>query len=97
MWYLMLSHTDLPPVSAKVAKEALTNHFAFLKRQHPAGKILFSGPTPGRSLGISVIKAGSRNEAVTVVAEDPMHTYNVRCAEVIGWEAHQIVGTGFKD
>ena len=46
MWYLMLSHTDLPPVSAEVSKEALANHFAFLKRQHAAGNILFSGPTP---------------------------------------------------
>jgi uncharacterized protein YciI len=97
MWYLMLSHTDLPPVSAEVAKEALTNHFAFLKRQHPAGKILFSRSTPDRSRGFYVIKAGSHNEAVTVAAEDPIHTYNVRSAEVIDWEVHQIMGAGFKD
>jgi uncharacterized protein YciI len=97
MWYLMLSHTDLPPVSADVSKEALTDHFAFLKRQHAAGNILFSGPTPDRSLGIYVIKANSHDEAVAIAAEDPMHTYKVRRAEVIDWEVHQIMGAGFKN
>lgn len=97
MWYLMLSHTDLPPVSAEVAKQTLTEHFAFLKRQHQAGSILFSGPTPDRSLGIYVIKASSHDEAVAIAAEDPMHLNQVRRAEVIDWEVHQIMGAGFKD
>ena len=68
MWYLMLSHTDLPPVSAEVSKETLTNHFAFLKRQHATGNILFSGPTPDRSMGIYVIKASSYDQALAIAA-----------------------------
>lgn len=93
----MLSHSDLPPVTAEVAKEALFHHFAFLKCQHAAGNILFSGPTPDRSLGIYVIKADSHDDAVAITAEDPMHIYKVRRAEIIDWEVHQIMGAGFKD
>ena len=95
MWYLMLSHTDMPPVSADVRKDALAKHFQFLRRQHDAGKILFSGPTPDRSLGIYVIKADSHEEADAIAAEDPMHAMRVRRAEIIDWEVHQIMGAGW--
>ena len=44
MWYLLLSHRDLPPVDDDSRDKAREGHFAFLRKQHDAGKILFSGP-----------------------------------------------------
>ena len=97
MWYLLLSHTDLPPISDEEKQKAREGHFAFLRKQHHAGNILFSGPTADRSLGIYVIKAGSHDEAVAIADEDPMHSFKVRRPEVLDWDVHQIMGAGFTD
>jgi uncharacterized protein YciI len=87
----------LPLLSAEVSKVAVTDHFAFMKRQHAADNILFSVPTLDSSMGIYVIKADSRDEAVAVAAEGSMHMYKGRSAEVTEGEVHQIIGAGFKD
>lgn len=97
MWYLLLSHRDLPPVDDDARDKAREGHFAFLRKQHDAGKILFSGPTADRSMGIYVIKADSHDEAVAIADEDPMHIYKVRRPEVIDWDIHQIMGAGFAE
>ncbi len=94
MWYLLLSHTDLPPVPDDTRKQAMEGHFAFLERQHSAGNILFSGPTKDRSLGIYVIHADSKEQAEAIAGEDPMHANKVRRPEVLEWDVHQIMGAG---
>ena len=55
MWYPLLSHRDLPAIDDESRDKAREGQFAFLRKHHFAGKILFSGPTIDRSLGIYVI------------------------------------------
>ena len=55
MWYPLLSHRHLRAVDDESRDEAREGQFAFLRKHHFAGKILFSGPTIDRSWGIYVI------------------------------------------
>jgi uncharacterized protein YciI len=59
MWYLVLRRPVKPREEWTVT---LDQHLLWMKQQHEAGKILFSGPTPDRKLGIYVIRAGSRKK-----------------------------------
>src|SRR3972149_4903850 len=68
MWYLILRKAIKPREEWTVT---LDQHMVWMKRQHEAGKILFSGPTPDRKLGIYVIRAPSREEAERIAASDP--------------------------
>src|SRR2546423_341120 len=68
MWYLTLRRNAKPRDQFTVT---LDQHLVWMKQQHEAGRILFSGPTPDRSTGIYVIRAGSREEAERIAASDP--------------------------
>ena len=65
-----------------------------MERQHQSGKVLFSGPTPDRSIGIYVVKAGSNDEARALVDTDPFHAAGLRGYEIIECEIHQVLGAG---
>lgn len=91
MWYLVLRRPVKPREEWTVT---LDQHLAWMKQQHEAGKILFSGPTPDRKLGIYVIRAGSREEAETVAAGDPYTAAGFSTFDLIEWEVHQIMGAG---
>jgi SAM-dependent methyltransferase len=73
------------------------DHLAWMKQQHDAGKIIFSGPGHGEddtAYGIYLIRCGSKQEAQQIAAGDPF-TANGHCAfELIEWEVHQILGAG---
>ena len=90
MWYLVLSR----PTGEKDGRPHLDQHLAYQHKQHSAGNILFSGPTPDRTVGIIVIKAGSRQEAEAIADEDPFHAEGVRKYEMLEWEIHQVLGAG---
>ena len=68
MWYLILRRPLRPREEWTVS---LDQHLAWMKQQHEAGRILFSGPTPDRTLGIYVIRANSRQEAEKIASGDP--------------------------
>jgi len=65
-----------------------------MKQQHDAGRILFSGPTADRKLGIYVIRAGSKEEAEAVAASDPYTKAGFCAFDLLEWEVHQILGAG---
>jgi uncharacterized protein YciI len=65
-----------------------------MKQQHDAGRILLSGPSPDRSLGIYLIKAESREEAEKVAAGDPYTAAGHATFDLIEWEIHQVFGIG---
>jgi uncharacterized protein YciI len=65
-----------------------------MKRQHEAGKILMSGPTPDRKIGIYVIRAKSRDEAEKIAASDPYTEGGFCTFDLYEWEVHQILGAG---
>ncbi len=73
---------------------SLDQHLVWMKQQHEAGRILFSGPTPDRKLGIYVIRASSREEAERIAASDPYTAAGFCAFELFEWEVHQIMGVG---
>ncbi|MBI2998731.1 MAG: hypothetical protein HYY46_09830 [Deltaproteobacteria bacterium] len=91
MWYLVLRRSVKPREEWTVS---LDQHLVWMKQQHEAGKILFSGPTPDRKLGIYVIRAGSRQEAERIAAGDPYTEAGLCSFDLIEWEIHQVMGIG---
>jgi uncharacterized protein YciI len=91
MWYITLRRNAKPRDQFTVT---LDQHLVWMKQQHEAGRILFSGPTPDRSTGIYVIRAGSREEAERIAASDPFTVAGCTTFELIEWEVHQVLGVG---
>ncbi len=91
MWYLALRRAVRPREEWTVN---LDQHLAWMKRQHEAGKILFSGPTADRKYGIYVIRAASKAEAENIAASDPYTAAGFSTFELLEWEIHQIMGCG---
>ena len=91
MWYITLRRNAKPRDQFTVT---LDQHLVWMKQQHEAGRILFSGPTPDRSTGIYVIRAGSREEAERIAASDPYTAAGCTTFELIEWEVHQVLGLG---
>ncbi len=91
MRYLVLSRANMSPDEVRKMSQ---EHLAWMEGQHESGKVLFSGPTPDRSIGIYVVKAGSYDEAKALVDTDPFHLAGLRSHEIIEWEIHQVPGAG---
>jgi len=91
MWYLVLRRPVKPREEWTVT---LDQHFVWMKEQHQSGRILFSGPSADRKLGIYVIRAGSREEAERIASGDPYTKAGLTAFDVIEWEVHQILGAG---
>src|SRR5262249_2960122 len=91
MWYIILRRNAKPRDQFTVT---LDQHLVWMKQQHEAGRILFSGPTPDRSTGIYVMRAGSREEAERIAASDPFTAAGGTTFGLIEWEWHQVPGVG---
>jgi uncharacterized protein YciI len=91
MWYLILRRPVKPREEWTVT---LDQHLVWMKRQHEAGTILFSGPTSDRKYGIYVVKANSKEDAEKIAAGDPYTAAGFCAFEALEWEVHQILGTG---
>jgi len=91
MWYLIQRRPVRPREEWTVS---LDQHLAWMKEQHENGRILFSGPSADRKLGIYVIRAASRAEAERLAASDPYTKAGFCAFDIIEWEVHQILGAG---
>lgn len=91
MWYLVLRRPTTPRDQWTVT---LDQHLIWMKQQHQAGKILFSGPTTDRKYGVYVIRAESKQEAEQIAASDPYTAAGFCAFELLEWEVHQIMGVG---
>jgi uncharacterized protein YciI len=91
MWYLILRRPVRPREEWTVS---LNQHLAWMKQQHEAGKILFSGPTADRKFGVYVIRSGSKEEAEKIAAADPYTAAGFCAFDLFEWEVHQILGAG---
>ena len=91
MWYLIQRRPVRPREEWTVG---LDQHLVWMKEQHETGRILFSGPSADRKLGIYVIRAGSREEAERIAASDPYTKAGFCAFDLIEWEVHQILGAG---
>ncbi|MGH7767935.1 MAG: YciI family protein [Candidatus Binatia bacterium] len=91
MWYLIHRRPIRPRGEWTVS---LDQHLVWMKQQHDAGRILFSGPTADRKLGIYVIRASSREEAESIAAGDPYTKAGFCAFDLFEWEVHQVLGAG---
>ena len=91
MWYLIHRKPVRPREEWTVS---LDEHLVWMKQQHEAGRILFSGPTSDRKLAIYVIRAGSREEAERIAGSDPYTKAGFCVFEIFEWEIHQMLGVG---
>jgi uncharacterized protein YciI len=93
MWYLCLRKRKAvqPPGPREVDLDV---HLAWMRRQQYAGKILFSGPSPKRGLGIYVIRADSETEAAAIANDDPYTRDGQTEFELIEWDVRQVLGAG---
>ena len=91
MWYLAMRRALQPRAEWTTS---LDEHLRWMQQQHAAGRILFSGPSADRQLGIYVIRADSRAEAEQVAASDPYTAAGYCTFDLIEWEVHQALGIG---
>ncbi len=91
MWYLALRRPIKPREQWTVN---LDQHLSWMKQQHIAGKILFSGPTTDRQYGIYVIRADSKHDAEQIAGSDPYTAAGFCAFDLLEWEVHQIMGVG---
>jgi uncharacterized protein YciI len=91
MWFL----TQRRPVKPREEwTVSLDEHLVWMKQQHEAGRIVISGPTPDRKLGMYLIRAASRDEAERIAGSDPYTAAGFTTFDLIEWEIHQIMGAG---
>jgi uncharacterized protein YciI len=91
VWYLVLRRPIKPREEWTVS---LDQHLVWMKAQHEAGKILFSGPTTDRKYGVYVIRASTKDEAEQIAATDPYTAAGFCAFDLLEWEVHQIMGAG---
>jgi uncharacterized protein YciI len=91
MWFLCQRRNVRPREQRTVT---LNEHFVWMKQQHEAGNIVISGPAQNRSLGMYLIRAGSREEAEAIASGDPFTVAGDCSFDLIDWEIHQILGVG---
>ena len=95
MWFICLRRAVVP---REQWTTSVDDHLGWMKQQHEAGRILFSGPghyvDRAEMLGIYLIRAGSRDEAVTIANGDPFTAAGHCAFDLIEWEVHQIFGAG---
>lgn len=93
MWYLCLRKRKAVQPDGPPAVN-LDVHLAWMRRQHEEGKILFSGPSSKRKLGIYVIRASSEEEAMRIASDDPF-TLDGQCEfDLLEWDVRQALGVG---
>ena len=93
MFYLTLRKSAAPRIDWTVTLE---EHLTWMREQHARGTIIMSGPTPDRQLGIYIIRAPSREDAGAIAAADPYTAAGFCTYEIIEWDVHEILGTGFR-
>lgn len=75
-------------------KATLDTHLAWMQREHEAGRIILSGPSPDLTLGMYLIRAASREEAEAIAASDPYTVEGDSSYELVQWNIRQIMGVG---
>lgn len=88
-WFLTLHRWAVDP---RQALSRLEEHRAWVLRQHRAGNILISGPTPDRSLGIMLFRGDSQADVEALLGTEPWIAAGERTVEVIPWDVHELLG-----
>ena len=88
-WFLTLHRWAVDP---REALPRLGEHRSWVLRQHDAGNIVISGPTPDRALGIMVFRSTSQAEVEAILRSEPWIAAGERTVEIIPWDVHELLG-----
>lgn len=88
-WFLILSR--LVPGAEEGRRKHFQEHMDWLNAHHENGRMLFSGPTTDRQIGVYLMRATDLDEAEAIAATDPHHIYGERVADVYEWEVMQLM------
>jgi uncharacterized protein YciI len=94
MWYFC-QRRNIRPREQRAA--SLKEHLLWMKQQHDEGNIVLSGPSPDHSLGMYLIRAGSRDAAERIAASDPFTAAGDCAYELFDWQINEIMGVGFRN
>ena len=83
MWYLVMSRQV---TSDEQRMQTHPAHIEWLLEQHRAGRVLVSGPTADRGMGMYILVGCDRSEAHALAAQDPYHASGDRRMEIFEWE-----------
>jgi uncharacterized protein YciI len=91
MWYVVMSKS----IGPREAIRGLENeNLSWMRQQHDAGSVLFSGPTT-EGVGIWVIRAANREAAKALLASHPWVMRGLRdVSEIYEWNVQQALGIG---
>lgn len=92
--YWLVRATPEPGTTAVDIERHVDAHLAWLLALEADGVVLLSGPLTsgpgvGPGSGITVLRAGSADEAAKIAATDPFVTAGLRTAEVFGWRVNE--------
>ena len=73
---------------------SLDKHLEWMKVQHEEGRVLLSGPAPGKKCSFYLIKTNSEAEAQSIAREDPYTAAGLCDFELYPWNINQILGVG---
>lgn len=90
MWYVVMSKNIVPRETLQGTEP---ENLAWMKEQHDAGKVLFSGPTT-EGVGIWILHVGSKEEAAKLVDTHPWVSRKWREYEIYEWRVTQALGVG---
>src|SRR5262245_25085128 len=90
-WYVVMSKSIGPREAIRGLED---QNLSWMKTNHDAGNVLFSGPT-NQGVGIWVLRAASLDAAKALVAEHPWVKAGLRdVSEIYEWNVQQALGIG---
>jgi uncharacterized protein YciI len=90
-WYVVMSKSIGPREAIRGLED---QNLSWMKTNHDAGKVLFSGPT-SQGVGIWVLRASSMDDARALVADHPWVKAGLRdVSEIYEWNVQQALGIG---
>ena len=90
-WYVVMSKS-IGPREAIRGRE--NENLSWMKEQHDAGRVMFSGPTT-EGVGIWVFRGANKDEVAAVLQTHPWVKDGMRdVSEIYEWNVQQALGIG---
>ena len=90
-WYVVMSKST---ASRDAIRGRENENLAWMKEQHDAGRVLFSGPTT-EGVGIWVLRGSSKDEVTAVLQTHPWVKDGLRdVSQIYEWNVVQALGVG---
>ena len=90
-WYVVMSKSTAPREAIRGREN---ENLSWMKQQHEAGRVLFSGPTT-EGVGIWVLRGAGKDEVSALLQTHPWVKDGMRdVSEIYEWNVQQALGVG---